>query len=316
METLIVNQAKTENKQPKLINFHYPSKEPNLGKKLPQAEKFAYLFLVRKIEKLVAQFDKLEQLKNRKNLENLHQALEFSVNMHISQEHRGDGAYLDHILRVVTNTIEILENSKFDLNQVIEIIQASVLHDVVEDRYQKIAQAKEIDNSRATVLEERFFLNEKHLKIEDFQSFFEQNYQYLEQKFGSQVSQMVQLLTKTPEMFFESKETKNANYLTHTLESIDQDSRVLLIKICDLIDNTHDIGDRPKGALKYLPLIEEFLKRLANPKNPIRNLILPEKIDQTVQKLEATKIRGLKGLETEKQKAQQRELAVKLAGGG
>lgn len=173
------------------------------------------------------------------NLKNLHLSIGAAYNLHAGQTRKAqDTPYIEHPLGNASKIQEL-----YGVNDS-EILQAAVLHDVVEDcgdQYNKLS-------------------GETGKGRENAQSF-------INRKFGSRVGEIVAAVSNE-EHKDKSWNTaqKNAAYIKHASEQIHAHPGAFAVKWSDYLDNAgtlkgaefSDPERKKKLAAKYLPLAEEF----------------------------------------------------------
>jgi (p)ppGpp synthase/HD superfamily hydrolase len=167
------------------------------------------------------------------------EALELALELHADQKPRPDGPYVNHILRVaeqITNYLEIKDA---------EVLSAALLHDSLEDQYEKLSVMLDSLNERT---------REKALE-------------YIQQKFGNETTRILLAVTNPEELGSLATEERNKRYIEHIVTGI-VDPKVFYVKLSDFCDNGLNIETVPnkdrqkKLARKYLPLYQIFIDRL------------------------------------------------------
>lgn len=164
--------------------------------------------------------------------------------------------YIEHPLR---NTLRLMRLGVEDQN----IIVASLLHDTVEDGSQNFAQQ---------FLKKELEENEARQELSN----------HIRNSFNPEVENIVQAVTNEhiplKRIQSMSMEERRKIYRDHVDENIKHNSGALMVKVSDFIDNAtglhhNDFEGKEKAilkrALKYLPVIEIFRKRIAENKLPV-----------------------------------------------
>lgn len=207
----------------------------------------------------------LKSLEGLEDAEKITEALDFALSLHSDQRPRPDGPYVNHILRVVNRV-----HSDFGVND-LDVIIAAALHDSVEDQSSKLSDKFSASSE----------LSKKEKSIE-----------FLKQKYGQRVSDIVKAITN-PEEIYEPKaeEAKNKGYALR-IEQVIADPAVCYAKLSDFMDNglkIRDITDtrfRFKLAKRYLLIYRIFINRLRED-----DIVLPDgKKDQIINELSQAEV--------------------------
>ncbi|MDJ0835418.1 MAG: HD domain-containing protein [Acidobacteriota bacterium] len=187
------------------------------------------------------------------------ETLELMFQIHLGQKDRPGGPYIDHVMRVAGNVIEVYGTEDVDL------IIAALLHDSVEDRAGELLDILEPEGP------------------EDRKSDRETVFAALERRFGKRIRDLVQGVTN-PELNNAEKERlnndkalKNKWYQEHVMDLFRANPDAAMIKCADFMDNACRL-DKVKGArrknlqAKYGPLmtaIPKFLEEEADRDHPL-----------------------------------------------
>ncbi len=151
--------------------------------------------------------------------------------------------YIEHPLR---NTLRIMRWGCFDIN----ILSASMLHDVVED---------------SSALYCNDFLHKDVIPEGVAQ---EQLLKYIRKNFNVITANTVKSVTNPIDL--NASPTKNADYLEHVKTNIHNNKLVFYVKFSDFVDNAiglkHGGDDKfiKRQAKKYQPMIDIYLKEISN----------------------------------------------------
>jgi (p)ppGpp synthase/HD superfamily hydrolase len=190
----------------------------------------------------------IRNLLTESECDSLSSAIDLATVLHSKQTRRNrDGCkrtpYIEHPLR---NTLRILKWGISD----IDILIASVLHDVVED-CSEIYCRKYLHTYIENIM-----LSQKHL-LDD-----------IAEEYGERVHKIVKDVTNS--VTLSTSPNKNELYVEHVKTIIHNNSDVFYVKFSDYIDNAAGLWHGSDGefikrqSAKYLPLIEIFQKEIEN----------------------------------------------------
>ena len=172
-------------------------------------------------------------------------ALVISSFLHAGQKRNNNGVkspYIEHSMRVAYNTFLLLGRD--------ELLIPALLHDTIEDCQENFAKYKVVQKKT------------QYSSIDEF----------IEDRFGNRTLSITQSLTN-PNFLqdIHGREQKNQAYREHVIEEINKDPSVLVVKICDFLDNAGNLERLYLGgstrmakglSSKYYPLVIEYSKSL------------------------------------------------------
>ncbi len=170
----------------------------------------------------------------------LQEALDLALQVHIDQKDRPSGEpYVNHVLNVARRVVVEYGVTNPDM------ITAAALHDSVEDQSAKLAMM-----NPGAEGDER-----------------QKSFAYIANHFGERVANIIHSLSNEEVADDLDTDTKNKIYREHVAEAI-KDPEVALVKLADFSDNAltlEKVADpkrRLKLTVKYMPVVEMFIKRL------------------------------------------------------
>ncbi|NTU47129.1 HD domain-containing protein [Candidatus Roizmanbacteria bacterium] len=211
-----------------------------------------------------------ERFPTKKDRKIISNALSFIKKLHEEQKREDETPFWLHPARVAFYALLVMSVSD------VETVTAALLHDTVEDQSEKLAQMAK---------------KKKRAVGSGSASESEIAVGVVARRFGERTAQMVFALTNPDfesilgERGFQKKDDsyrgeKNRLYLAHVQQIIEEDPRVALIKLCDLLDNVNTISGvkkpekRIKKCNKYLPVVQLYLELVE--KNPLALSLNPE----------------------------------------
>lgn len=223
---------------------------------------------------------------NLADQEKINQALLEMIEFHKDQKDRPDGRpYISHPLEVSRIVIE-----DFDIKDT-ELIQASLLHDTVEDQGIKLAKpelkfkySKAIDNDN---FEEDHQDEIRALALLKIAKQYDDRVANILDKLSSPDFDKLAKEDTDPQDIEKFQARKHELYKEHIAESI-KDPDVLIIKLADFLHNFTDAGRLPESSQKekfrskYIPVMPIFKERLLDKSRP---LMIPKR-DLVIRRLE------------------------------
>lgn len=161
---------------------------------------------------------------------------------------RDDHTFATHVLRVANR---IISRNHFNHCEDPNLIIASLLHDAVEDRPERLLDEQELAEID---IEGRIAQQERALAV-------------ITEKYGQEVADMVAAVSN--EIYDKSQfseQERQERYRDHVITLMESDSNARYIKLSDFIDNclgleyNPDVGKRAKLARKYKPLLPCMLR--------------------------------------------------------
>jgi (p)ppGpp synthase/HD superfamily hydrolase len=255
-------------------------------------------------KELLDRFQKeISQRFDKDNQERIEDGLILMLNVHRDQGPTPLGRpYITHTLEVALNVMD------FSLTNDADLVISGLLHDAVEDQPIKLAKerlaqkyGKVIRKAPLDMLMQRYGSEIEELALEE-----------IEKRYGQRVKSAVRLLTNPnfedllmekgvdPNDRDEYRRQRNLLYQEHVLKEI-QDPDALVVKLSDYFQIVTSLTQMPhstpkeKSTIKryldkYHPVLEGYIKRLANPNLPCLVKNKEQILEQLKQAFEKLKI--------------------------
>lgn len=238
--------------------------------------------------------------------EDVDRAFRFAVDHHKGQKRLSGEDFIDHPLSVA----EIL--TEWELAP--ELIVAALLHDVVEDAL--------LDHVAGQASESTSLLDEtplRELSIKARKRLSDE----IGARFGGEVAEIVEGLTKVDRLVLESREERSLENLKRFFTAVGKDLRVVPIKLADRLHNMRTLKSladwKQKRTAKetlnlYAPLAYRF--GMGQVQAELEDLafecVLPDIYNKLVEKLKTTEEQGLAALKAAEKAFKKRLLAADI----